>query len=173
MCVCTFVQCHRLSGGLTKLIEASEQLSVLNEKLEVQKEAVTKKTAACEELLSDISSKTEQAKEKQQMAQAKSIEIEEQNKVIAVEKVLYLNICYCKLKFTSTHELFAYLHYSYFLFMHFYHTLHYRQKLRKHWLLLFQLWRRLELLLVILTNLMLQKSGKNLQIHTLCTSVHL
>ena len=61
---------------------------MLNEKLEVQKEAVTKKTAACEELLNDISSKTEQAKEKQQMAQAKSIEIEEQNKVIAVEKVL-------------------------------------------------------------------------------------
>jgi len=170
MCVCTFVQCHRLSGGLTKLIEASEQLSVLNEKLEVQKEAVTKKTAACEELLSDISSKTEQAKEKQQMAQAKSIEIEEQNKVIAVEKVLYLNICYCKPKFTS------YFHtciiHTFYLCT-FYHTLHYRQKLRKHWLLLFQLWRRLELLLVILTNLMLQKSGKNLQIHTLCTSVHL
>lgn len=88
LCVYIFVQCHRLSGGLTKLIEASEQLSVLNEKLEVQKEAVTKKTAACEELLSDISSKTEQAKEKQQMAQAKSTEIEEQNKVIAVEKVI-------------------------------------------------------------------------------------
>ena len=87
-CMCTFVQCHRLSGGLTKLIEASEQLSVLNEKLEVQKAAVTKKTAACEELLSDISSKTEQAKEKQQMAQAKSVEIEEQNKVIVVEKVM-------------------------------------------------------------------------------------
>ena len=37
---------------------------------------MTKKTGACEELLSDISSKTEQAKEKQQMAQAKSVEIE-------------------------------------------------------------------------------------------------
>ena len=60
---------------------------MLNEKLEVQKEAVTKKTLACEELLADISSKTEQAKEKQQLAQAKSVEIEEQNKVIAVEKV--------------------------------------------------------------------------------------
>ena len=48
---------------------------------------MTKKTLACEELLADISSKTEQAKEKQQLAQAKSVEIEEQNKVIAVEKV--------------------------------------------------------------------------------------
>ena len=67
-------------------------MSVLNKKLEVQKEAVTKKTLACEELLADISSKTEQAKEKQQLAQAKSVEIEEQNKVIAVEKV-YMYIC--------------------------------------------------------------------------------
>eukprot|EP00731_Ephydatia_muelleri_P035324 Em0114g8a len=79
-------QCTRLSGGLTKLIEAAEQISVMNEKLAVQKVAVTQKSEACEVLLKDISSKTEMGKEKQQMAQAKGVEIEEQNKVIAVEK---------------------------------------------------------------------------------------
>ena len=64
---------------------------------------MTKKTLACEELLADISSKTEQAKEKQQLAQAKSVEIEEQNKVIAVEKVhMYkLNMLVCSLRIPS------------------------------------------------------------------------
>ena len=79
-------QCTRLSGGLTKLIEAAEQISVMNEKLAVQKVAVTQKSEACEVLLKDISAKTEMGKEKQQMALAKGVEIEEQNKVIAVEK---------------------------------------------------------------------------------------
>ena len=60
---------------------------------------MTKKTLACEELLADISSKTEQAKEKQQLAQAKSVEIEEQNKVIAVEKVQHT---YIKTKYAQT-----------------------------------------------------------------------
>ena len=79
-------QCHRLGGGLTKLMEASEQIKVLNQQLEVQKVAVTKKSVACEALLEDITSKTEMGKEKQQMAQTKSVEMEEQNKVIALEK---------------------------------------------------------------------------------------
>ena len=79
-------QCQRLSGGMKKLIDASEQIVVMNEKLAVQKVAVTEKSEACELLLNDISSKTEQGKEKQQLAQAKNIEIEEQNKVIAKEK---------------------------------------------------------------------------------------
>ena len=59
---------------------------MMNEKLAVQKVAVTQKSEACEVLLKDISAKTEMGKEKQQMAQAKGVEIEEQNKVIAVEK---------------------------------------------------------------------------------------
>jgi dynein heavy chain len=79
-------QCSRLSGGLTKLNEASEQIKVLNEQLEVQKVAVTKKSAACEELLTDISSKQEIGTQKKQEAEKKSEEIEEQNKVIAKEK---------------------------------------------------------------------------------------
>ena len=74
-------QCHRLSGGLTKLMEASEQIKVLNEQLQVQKKAVVEKSEACEVLLKDIAIKTEIGKEKQQLAQTKSIEMEEQNKV--------------------------------------------------------------------------------------------
>ena len=85
------VQCQRLSSGLTKILEASEQLSVLNEKLEVQKVAVTEKSEACEILLTDITAKTTEANEKKELAEKKSVDIEEQNKVIAVEKV-----CTCK-----------------------------------------------------------------------------
>ena len=89
------LQCQRLSSGLTKILEASEQLSVLNEKLEVQKVAVTEKSMACNVLLEDIQSKTSQANEKKELAEKKSIEIEEQNKVIAVEKVNLLK-CYIR-----------------------------------------------------------------------------
>ena len=53
-------QCQRLSGGLLKLIEAADQIKVMNEKLQVQQVAVTQKSQACEELLTDISDKTEQ-----------------------------------------------------------------------------------------------------------------
>lgn len=74
-------QCHRLSGGLTKLMEASEQIKVLNEQLQVQKKAVGEKSQACEILLKDILEKTEMGKEKQLLAQTKSVEMEEQNKV--------------------------------------------------------------------------------------------
>ncbi|XP_070572584.1 dynein axonemal heavy chain 10-like isoform X2 [Ptychodera flava] len=79
-------QCTRLESGMTKLEEASIQLNELNEKLAVQKVAVTEKTEACEKLLEEISSGTAQATDKKQIAVAKGIEIEEQSKVIAVEK---------------------------------------------------------------------------------------
>ena len=81
------MQYQRLGRGLTKLSDASEQIAELNKKLAVQKVAVTEKTAACEALLEEISARTTQAKEKQQLAIAKGSEIEEQNQVIAVEKV--------------------------------------------------------------------------------------
>lgn len=74
-------QCQRLSGGLTKLMEATEQIKVLNEQLQVQKVAVSKKSEACEVLLQDISEKTAIGQEKKEMAQIKSVEMEEQNKV--------------------------------------------------------------------------------------------
>lgn len=75
-------QCQRLGGGLTKLMEASEQIKVLNDQLQVQKKAVGEKSEACEILLKDISEKTEMGKEKKEMAQTKNNEMEEQNKVL-------------------------------------------------------------------------------------------
>lgn len=91
-------QCQRLSGGLTKLMEAAEQIKVLNEQLQVQKKAVGEKSQACEILLKDILEKTEMGKEKQQLAQTKSVEMEEQNKVGN-----YLSVAI----FTRTCELFV------------------------------------------------------------------
>ncbi len=74
-------QCQRLGGGLTKLMEATEQIKVLNEQLKVQKVAVSQKSEGCEILLKDISEKTALGQEKKEMAQIKSVEMEEQNKV--------------------------------------------------------------------------------------------
>jgi len=70
-----------------KIAEASEQLAILNEKLAVQKVAVTEKTAACDTLLKEISSGTKRATEKKKLAEAKGKEIAEQSKIIEVEKV--------------------------------------------------------------------------------------
>lgn len=81
------LQCDRLAGGLQKIAEASEQLAILNERLAVQKVAVTEKTAACEKLLEEIASGTKRATEKKKLAEAKGKEIAEQSKVIEVEKV--------------------------------------------------------------------------------------
>ena len=81
------IQCHRLDGGLSKLLVASDQLAELNEKLAIQKVAVTEKSEACEKLLAEISQNTGKAIEKKQMAEAKKEEIAEQNKLIVVEKV--------------------------------------------------------------------------------------
>lgn len=49
--------------------------------------AVTEKSEACEALLADISTKTTEANEKKSLAEAKGVEIEQQNVVIAKEKV--------------------------------------------------------------------------------------
>lgn len=79
-------QCERLEGGMLKIAEASVQLAELNAKLEVQQVAVAKKTAACEELLAEISGATDVANEKKSDVTMKKLEIEEQEKVIVVEK---------------------------------------------------------------------------------------
>ena len=70
-----------------KLAEASEQLEELNAKLAVQKVAVKEKTEACEALLAEIATGTAQAQDKKAMSEQKGKEIEEQSKIIAVEKV--------------------------------------------------------------------------------------
>ncbi len=67
--------------------EAGEQLTVLNKQLAVQKVKVTEKTSACETLLSEISTATEEAEENKALAKAKGKEIEEQSVIIAAEKV--------------------------------------------------------------------------------------
>ena len=72
---------------MKKLVEASEQLAVLNEKLAVQRIAVVEKTAACEVLLKEIAGATQRAEEKKAMAVEKGKEIAEQSKDIETEKV--------------------------------------------------------------------------------------
>ncbi|XP_028025407.1 dynein heavy chain 10, axonemal [Bombyx mandarina] len=79
-------QCERLKGGLAKIAEANVQLEDLNAKLAVQKVIVAEQTKECEILLKEISTATEAAVAKQQVAGVKSVEITEQSKVIAVEK---------------------------------------------------------------------------------------
>uniref|UniRef100_A0A4W5NCU9 Dynein axonemal heavy chain 10 n=1 Tax=Hucho hucho TaxID=62062 RepID=A0A4W5NCU9_9TELE len=79
-------QCKRLEGGLDKLEEASEQLAELNIKLAEQKVVLAEKSSACEILLQEIATNTTVAEEKKKLAEDKAKEIEEQNKVIAVEK---------------------------------------------------------------------------------------
>ncbi|XP_051888343.1 dynein axonemal heavy chain 10 [Pristis pectinata] len=79
-------QCKRLEGGLDKLKEASVQLAELNLKLAEQKIVLAEKTEACEALLAEIALNTAVAEEKRKLAEEKAAEIEEQNKVIAVEK---------------------------------------------------------------------------------------
>jgi len=103
-------QCQRLGGGLNKLMEAAEQIKDLNDQLKVQKEAVGKKSEGCEILLKDIADKTGIGKEKQQMAQTKSVEMEEQNKVsnlyIYVLKMTSHGISYyCEYNFFSNYTL--------------------------------------------------------------------
>ena len=79
-------QCDRLGGGLQKIADASEQLAILNDRLAVQKVAVTEATEDCEKMLEEISSGTTKATEKKKMAEEKAVEIAESSKVISVEK---------------------------------------------------------------------------------------
>ncbi|XP_005344424.1 dynein heavy chain 10, axonemal [Microtus ochrogaster] len=79
-------QCKRLEGGLDKLKEATIQLDELNQKLAEQKIVLAEKSAACETLLDEIATNTAIAEEKKKLAEEKAMEIEEQNKIIAVEK---------------------------------------------------------------------------------------
>ncbi|XP_004690685.2 PREDICTED: dynein heavy chain 10, axonemal [Condylura cristata] len=79
-------QCKRLEGGLDKLKEATIQLDELNLKLAEQKIVLAEKSKACETLLEEISTNTSIAEEKKKLAEEKAMEIEEQNKIIAIEK---------------------------------------------------------------------------------------
>jgi hypothetical protein len=48
------LQCERLTGGLIKILEVSEELKELNAKLEIKKISVAEKTAECEQFCAEI-----------------------------------------------------------------------------------------------------------------------
>lgn len=79
-------QCDRLKSGLLKIEEASGELAILNAKLEKQKVVVGKATAECEAMLAEIESGTKIATDKKDIASLKSTEIEEQAKLISIER---------------------------------------------------------------------------------------
>ncbi|CAL1543933.1 unnamed protein product, partial [Lymnaea stagnalis] len=79
-------QCERLQGGLAKIADASQMLTVLNEKLAIQRVAVKEKTIACESLLKEIAQSSAEANEMKVAAQIKAQEITESSKIIVVEK---------------------------------------------------------------------------------------
>ncbi|CAH2003821.1 unnamed protein product, partial [Acanthoscelides obtectus] len=79
-------QCERLNSGLLKIAEASGELEILNKKLAKQKIIVTKATKECEAMLTEIEEGTKKATEKKDIASLKSIEIEEQAKIISIEQ---------------------------------------------------------------------------------------
>ena len=92
-----------MDGGLSKLLAASEQLGELNEKLAIQKVAVTEKTESCEKLLAEIAARTEVATEKKHLALAKKNEIAEQNVQIIKEKVWQsYSLCHLVILVTET-----------------------------------------------------------------------
>ena len=64
-------------------------LTVLNEKLAVQKIAVNEKSVACEALLAGISTASAEASEKKGIAECKGKEIAEQSEIIMKEKVRF------------------------------------------------------------------------------------
>lgn len=79
-------QCDRLGGGMTKLVEASKDLGIMNEQLAVQKVTLAESTAACAVLLDEISVATAEATEKQSAAAAAAKQIAEDNITIQAEK---------------------------------------------------------------------------------------
>lgn len=79
-------QCNRLLGGLSKIAEATAELEILNAKLEVQKVIVDEATRSCEAMLVEIERGTAKATEKKEIVSVRSKEVEEQSKIISVEK---------------------------------------------------------------------------------------
>uniref|UniRef100_A0A5K3FBS4 AAA domain-containing protein n=1 Tax=Mesocestoides corti TaxID=53468 RepID=A0A5K3FBS4_MESCO len=78
--------CERYVKGVEKLENAATQIKELNEKLVIQRAAVTTKTEACEALLASIAQNQALANEKQAQAMQKAKEMEAQSKEIELEK---------------------------------------------------------------------------------------
>lgn len=73
--------------GLEKLKETAKQIDELNAKMAIQKVVLEEKTISCDELMKEIEQSTAAATVKKTEAQAKSIEVAAQQKVITKEKV--------------------------------------------------------------------------------------
>lgn len=79
-------QTKRLEGGLQKLLEAAASVDRMEVKLKEQKKVVDKKTKDCEEMIEDITAKSEEANKRQAEAQKMMSELEANAVVIAEEK---------------------------------------------------------------------------------------
>ena len=95
------LQCERFISGMSKLVEAGEQLAVLNEKLAAQRVAVVEKTASCDALLDEITAATARTEDKKTLAVDKGKEAEDQSKDIEMEKVQLDNQFYLLLTETD------------------------------------------------------------------------
>jgi dynein heavy chain len=80
------VASKRLEGGLTKLVEAAQDVDQMQIELTEKKIVVDEKTKNCEALIANITEKSTVASEEQEKASAKQTEVEAKSKIIAVEK---------------------------------------------------------------------------------------
>ena len=76
----------RLDGGLSKLIQAADEVSKMQIELAEKKIIVESKTRECETMLSEINANTEDALAKQEIAQTKEEELAEMTEKIAIQK---------------------------------------------------------------------------------------
>jgi len=77
----------RLDGGLSKLIQAAEEVAKMQVELAEKTVVVEAKSTECEEMLAEIAKNTEDAVEKQTVAQAKDEELAVMSEKIAIQKV--------------------------------------------------------------------------------------
>ena len=77
---------QRLEGGLNQLIKASENVNLLRQDLTKQNEVVKEKSTECEAMIKEIKARSAEANEKKAQATKKKEELNEDAKVIAVEK---------------------------------------------------------------------------------------
>ncbi|XP_050088792.1 dynein axonemal heavy chain 10 [Anopheles aquasalis] len=79
-------QCARLSDGIKKINEASHQIDELSIIVEEQRKNVIEAAERCGSMLAGIETSTEKANIKKLEASEKSVEVEQQKKIITVEK---------------------------------------------------------------------------------------
>lgn len=79
-------QSNRLSGGLTKLVQAAEEVDKMKADLTEKKKVVDQKTQEANELLSTIKSNKEEVESKQDEAQQRGQEVQEERSRISKEK---------------------------------------------------------------------------------------